>query len=52
MEGVFLEILNFLFVSVVIYFSIAMLFILLGKRKKPVLDKGNLAFDELFIDYT
>ena len=35
-----------------IYFCIAAVLILLGKRKKPTPDEGGLAFNELFIDYT
>ncbi len=52
MEEIFLKIINFLLISVVIYFSIAILFILFSKHGKPVLDEGNLSFSELFIDYT
>jgi len=52
MEIVFLRIFNFLLFSVVIYFAIAAVLILIGKRKKPTTDEGGLAFDELFIDYT
>ena len=35
-----------------IYFGIAAVFILIGKRKKPTLDEGGLTFNELFLDYT
>ncbi len=52
MEKSFLGILNFLFFSVVIYFGIAAVLILGGKRKKPTPDEGGPAFNELFIDYT
>ena len=38
--------------SVVIYCGIAAVLIIGGKPKKPTLDQGNLAFKELFTDYT
>ena len=52
MGNVFQEIFYFLVISVVIYFSIAFFCILFVSGKKKVLDKGNLAFRELFMDYT
>lgn len=48
----FLKILNFIFISVLIQFSIATVLILFGKGKKPTPDEGDLAFNELFFDYT
>jgi len=41
-----------LLISVVIYFGIAAVLILIGKRKKPTLGGDSLAFDELLLDYT
>ena len=52
MEKYFFLIFINLFISAVIYFGIAAVFILIGKRKKPTLDEGGLAFNELFLDYT
>jgi non-heme chloroperoxidase len=49
---IFLKILNFIFISVLIQFSIATVLILFGKGRKPTPDEGGLAFDELFVDYT
>ncbi|MFT5788302.1 MAG: non-heme chloroperoxidase [Shewanella sp.] len=49
---VLLYIVNFLVISIVIQFSIATMLILFGKGKKPHPDKGGLAFNELFFDYT
>ena len=46
------KILSFIFISIVIQFSIATVLILFGKGKKPTLDEGGLAFNELFFDYT
>jgi non-heme chloroperoxidase len=51
MEKCFLWILKFLILSAVIYFSIATVLILVGKRKTPSPDEGGLAFNELFFDY-
>ena len=48
----FLKILNFIFISVLIQFSIATVLILFGKGKKPTSDEGGLDFSELFFDYT
>jgi len=47
----FLKILNFIFISALIQFSIATFLILFGKGKKPTPDEGTLDFNELFIDY-
>ena len=47
----FLWILKFLILSAVIYFSIATVLILVGKRKTASPDEGGLAFNELFFDY-
>ncbi len=52
MEKYFFPILINLLISAAIYFGIAALFILGGKRKKPNTDKHSLAFNELFFDYT
>lgn len=52
MEKYFFLILINLLISVAIYFGIAALFILAGKRKKPNTDTRSLAFNELFFDYT
>ena len=49
---VFLNILHFLFISVMIQLSIATALILFGKGKKPASDAGGMAFNELFFDYT
>ncbi len=49
---VFLNILNFIIISVVIQFSIALVLILFGKGKTPTPDECDLTFDELFLDYT
>jgi non-heme chloroperoxidase len=38
--------------SVIIYFGIAAVLILTGKPAKPVQSQTNLAFQELFVDYT
>jgi len=46
------KILSFIFISIVIQFSIATVLILFGKGKKPTLDECRLAFNELFFDYT
>jgi alpha-beta hydrolase superfamily lysophospholipase len=51
MEKCFLWILKFLILSAVIYFSIATVLILVGKRKTPGPDEGGFAFNELFFDY-
>jgi len=51
-ENNFLEIVKFLMISAVIYFSLATLFILFGKHKKSDTQGVNLAFDELFVDYS
>ena len=51
MEEWFSWILKFLILSAVIYFSIATVLILVGKRKTPSSDEGGLAFNELFFDY-
>jgi non-heme chloroperoxidase len=48
----FLKILNFIFISVLIQFSIATVLILFGKGKKPTSDGDGLDFSELFFDYT
>ena len=47
-----MKILNFIFISVLIQFSIATVLILFGKGKKPAPEEGGLAFNELFFDYT
>jgi alpha-beta hydrolase superfamily lysophospholipase len=52
MENNFLWIFKFLLMSAAIYFSIAIVFILFGKRKKTTPDDGGLTFNELFFDYT
>jgi len=52
MMEMFLKILYFIFISVLIQFSIATVLILFGKGKKPTPDEGGLAFNELFFDYT
>ena len=49
MEKYFFLIFINLLISAVIYFGIAAVFILIGKRKKPALDEGGLTFDEAFI---
>ncbi|WP_028864043.1 alpha/beta hydrolase [Psychromonas aquimarina] len=49
---IFLKILNFLLISVVIQFTIAAMLIIFGKGKKTRPEKGGLAFNELFFDYT
>jgi non-heme chloroperoxidase len=49
---IFLNILHFIFISVVIQFSIATALILFGKGNKPTPDESGLAFNELFFDYT
>jgi hypothetical protein len=51
MKKCFLWILKFLILSAVIYFSIATVLVLVGKRKTPSPDEGGLAFNELFFDY-
>ena len=48
----FFKILNFIFISVLIQFSIATVLILFGKGKKPTPSERGLAFNELFFDYT
>ena len=52
MEITFLQFFINVLISVVIYFGIATVLILGGKRKKPTSYDGNLAFNELFFDYT
>ena len=52
MEITFLQVFINVLISVVIYFGIATVLILGGKRKKPTSYDGNLAFNELFFDYT
>ena len=47
-----LKILNFIFISVLIQFSIAAVLIVFGKGKKSKSDGGGLDFSELFFDYT
>ncbi|MFT6907475.1 MAG: non-heme chloroperoxidase [Oleiphilaceae bacterium] len=49
---IFLNIVYFIFVSVLIQFSIATALILFGKGKKPAPDEGGIDFNELFFDYT
>ena len=52
MKKYFLLILINLLISAAIYFGIASIFILVGKRKRPNTDKHSLAFNELFFDYS
>jgi len=52
MEITFLQVFINVAISVVIYFGIATVLILVGKRKKPASFDGNLTFNELFVDYT
>ena len=52
MEITFIQVLVNVVISVVIYFGIATVLILVGKRKKPTSFDGKLAFNELFFDYT
>jgi len=51
-EKYFFPIFINLLISAVIYFGIAAVFILIGKRKKTTLDESGLTFNELFLDYT
>jgi non-heme chloroperoxidase len=51
MNRVALSIIIFVLISVAFYFGIAALFILSGRPEKPTLERGGLAFRELFIDY-
>jgi non-heme chloroperoxidase len=48
---IFLNILYFIFISVVIQFSIASALIFFGKGNKPTTDESGLTFNELFFDY-
>ncbi|ABZ77464.1 alpha/beta hydrolase fold [Shewanella halifaxensis HAW-EB4] len=50
MDKVFLDVLNFIFISAAIYFSIASICIVFGKRSKRSSTQNNLAFDELASD--
>jgi non-heme chloroperoxidase len=52
MEKYFFPVLINILISAAIYFSIAALFIIAGKRKKPSTYKHSLSFKELFFDYT
>jgi len=49
---ILLKILSFIFISIVIQFSIATVLILFGKGKKPSIDEGGINFSELFLDYS
>jgi non-heme chloroperoxidase len=49
---VFKFVFAFVLISAVIYFGIAAVLILTGKPKKPDLAQRDLAFDELFFDYS
>ena len=52
MEKYFFPTLINIFISAAIYFGIAALFIIAGKRKKPSTNEHSLSFKELFFDYT
>jgi non-heme chloroperoxidase len=52
MTKIILSVFNFIFISVVIFFIIAFVAILLGRPKKIPPDQRNLDFKELFIDYS
>jgi len=52
MKKIFLVILKFLIISVVIYFGITAVLILVVQPTKPNPEECNLAFNELFIDYS
>ena len=43
---------SFEIIKIILYFSIATVFILVGKRKKPTPSEGGLAFNDLFFDYS
>ena len=52
MEITLLQVFINVLISVVIYFGIATVLILGGKRNKPTSYDGKVAFNELFFDYT
>lgn len=52
MGNIVLQIFINLFISIMIFFCIAAVLILVGKRKKPTSYESNLAFNELFFDYS
>ena len=52
MEKYFSLIFINLLISAAVYFGIAAVFILIGRRRKPTLGEDGLTFNELFLDYT
>jgi alpha-beta hydrolase superfamily lysophospholipase len=52
MGGVVSKVLISLLISVIIYFGLATVFILVGKREKPKSEERSLGFHELFMDYS
>jgi non-heme chloroperoxidase len=51
MNKIVLSIFIPVFISIIVYFTIAAVLIMSGKTKEPVPERGALAFDELFVDY-